>query len=140
MTDVLAFKQAVMALIQSVPAFGSVQVTWGLPPGQPEREWVFLGDAEWEVTDWVNLRAIEETTAVHVIINAQIPAGDAKAAEARVCVLAAELRAAQLADPTLGAVVWESTYLPLRLRSGPVPDGYAADFELRIRAKYRTNR
>src|SRR4051794_29190105 len=84
----LSVKTALVAAMQAQTGSGGslpgVQVTFGWPGRNPEREWMFFGDINWASEDWApyGARHREENYTIDLIINIQAPGGQDSEVEA----------------------------------------------------------
>lgn len=107
-STIVAFKAALIASLQGRANLDGVSVTWGIPPTEPEPEWIFVGDvkgpAEQEAAALGRQRR-EEKYALEIIVSVTRQfADDAQECAERAVELAAEIEDELRTDVEQGVV------------------------------------
>jgi len=125
-----AVKAAFVTAIAANAAFSGVQVTYGHPGRNAEREFVFVGGTSTANQEWATLGAGQrsEEYALELFVSVLQPGADQRDVTERAFVLFAAIEALLRADPSLGLALTGVKALrvqlrPRRLIEGPVDDG-----------------
>lgn len=130
-TNALAVKAALRDMLTGLPSLAGVQTTWGFPGREPEPKWSYVGKVDWDTSEWATNRSRQERFVIDVTFSVQLFAATAEDAERAVMALAADAEAALKDNPTLGiAAVVSSDFIPRRLGSWPIDDGFEAQLEI----------
>jgi hypothetical protein len=137
-TNALAVKAALRDLVKAQPELTGYQITWGYPTRGPERRWVFVGDVDWDDSQWVTLRSREEAFSISVVLNCQLSAGTSEEVELEIQRMATGIENGLKANPSLGlSSVVNSDFVPKKLVSFPTDGAYEGQFECVLRVKAR---
>lgn len=102
-------KRALIDRLQARPGLAGVQVTWAIPPGEPEPDWIYVGDARepaGQSSAALGQQRREEHYILHVVVSVVRPfADDAETVARRAEEITAEIEAALRADASLDGVV-----------------------------------
>lgn len=132
-------KQALFNLLVADVNLGTagVQVTYGFPGKNPEREWVALLNGQWDSEDWVNISANrkDEKYRMGLVVNVQKPGGTQQEATERAMELLGSVESILRTNTniTLGVSgVIVAAINPRSLAEYPYSDGYEAQVEADI--------
>lgn len=135
------YKAALLEALKDLPAFDGVQVTYGWPGRNTEREFLFLGEITWSDEHWtsVSARQREENYEIRTICNVQKPGGSDQEASERagelIGALEVYLRGHPL--PVTGARSVTVGIVPKSVKAGPYDAGAEAQFEVGIAVSAR---
>jgi len=105
-SSVPAFKARLLSELEARGGLTNVQITWGIPAGQLQKELILLGDVDGDqVTAAFGQKRRNEDYQLSILISVLRSKGEQRKATERAYALAAEIETELRDDPSVGGTV-----------------------------------
>ena len=122
-TNAIEAKARFKTLIDDLPDFANIQRSWGFPNRDPEKRWLYVGNIEWDSSEWHTNRNRREVFMIRFGINVQMARASGEDVERECIRLMGVIEDAVKADPTLGGLAIDTNLVPDDLKSWPGASG-----------------